>query len=323
MAPETTATPTRVEGSARPTPPADVQQARALFDQFVVVPTKAMFEPTLPPRDTYTVNNYNVPVEGGEILVRCLVPVVENKDETFPVFVYIHGGGMCVGGVELDDYPLRCWCVRNKLSVVIVDYRLAPEYPFPIPVDDCHAALKWTVSNTSLLKADLSKGFIVGGHSSGGNLSAALAHIVRDDPFFEGRRLTGQFLREAGICHHDAYPDKYKPKFQSMEENKDQLPVTKEKLEHVYKWYNAPPSDPRFSPLLISSHEGLPRAYIAAAGLDVLRDDSVVYAEVLREAGVDVKFDLYPDATHGFHFDSPTISRDAEEGLRWLLNLTS
>ena len=73
--------------------------------------------------DTYTVNDYAVPVEGGEILVRCLVPVVQGKQERFPVLVYLHGGGMCVGDVELDDYPLRCWCVRNKISVVLVDYR--------------------------------------------------------------------------------------------------------------------------------------------------------------------------------------------------------
>ncbi|KAH9886486.1 Alpha/Beta hydrolase protein [Cubamyces lactineus] len=323
MAAETTEIPAKVEDSATSAPPMDIQQARMLFHQYVVEPTKAQFEPTLPPRESYTVNDYNIPVEGGEILVRCLVPVVGDEQETFPVLVYIHGGGMCVGNVELDDYPLRCWCVRNKLSVVIVDYRLAPEHPFPIPINDCHAALRWTASNTSLLKADLSKGFIVGGHSSGGNLSAALAYMARDDPFFEGRRLTGQFLREAGVCHHDVYPDKYKAMFRSIEENKDQLPVTKEKLEQVYKMYNAPPSDPRFSPLLISSHKDLPRAYIQAAGLDVLRDDSVVYAEVLREAGVEVKIDLYPDATHGFHFDSPTISRDVEEGLRWLLNRTS
>ncbi|KAH9886495.1 Alpha/Beta hydrolase protein [Cubamyces lactineus] len=215
--------------------------------------------------------------------------------EQFPVLVYLHGGGMCVGDVELDDYPLRSWCVRNKVSVVLVDYRLAPEHPSP-----------------PLLKADLCKGFVVGGHSSGCNLSAVLAHIVRDDPFFEGQRLTGQFLREG-----------YKTKFRSMEENKDQLPVTKASMEHVYGWYKAPPSDPRLSPLLYPSHRGLPRAYIQASGLDVLRDDSVVYAEVLREAGVDVKFDLYPQSSHGHHYDDPIITHNAEEGLRWLLRRTS
>ncbi|KAH9900673.1 Alpha/Beta hydrolase protein [Cubamyces lactineus] len=311
---------------ARSEAPVGVADARALFEKFVIAPHKAFQEALLPPRDTYTVNDYHVSVEGGEISVRCLVPVVGDDRETFPVLVNIHGGGWCVGNIELDDYALRGWCVRYKISVVNIEYRLAPEYPFPTAVNDCHAALKWTVSNADLLKADFGKGFIVGGHSAGANLSAVIAHIVRDDPSFEGKRLTGQLLREPATCHFAAYPEHFKPKFLSIDENRDTPPITKEKLVQLLGWCNPPPSDPRFSPLLYQSHEGLPRAYIQASQLDILRDDALVYAEALRSAGVEVKTDLYPRVGHGVFYDYPNTAPAAraregvEEALKWLLS---
>lgn len=209
-------------------------------------------------------------VEGGEIIVRCVVPVVEDAHDTFPVLVNMHGGGKyeeclriltrdpnglqfylslgwSVGSVELDDYFLRQLSVDLKLSTVNIEYRyahdlmlrrgthshqpcrLAPEHPFPTAVNDCLAALKWVstyipprvclpflipiphlqvVQNTELLKADLKKGFLVGGQSAGGNLAAVLAHETLADPFFAGpgRQLTGQVLREPLLIHPDAYP---------------------------------------------------------------------------------------------------------------------
>ncbi|KAJ8462286.1 hypothetical protein ONZ51_g11002 [Trametes cubensis] len=312
-------------GPTQPVSTVNVADSRALFDNFVTQPHAAFHESILPPKGTYTVQDHPVAVEGGEISVRSLVPVVEDANETFPVLVFIHGGGMCLGGIELDDYALRGWCVRHKISIVNVGYRLAPENPFPTAINDCHITLQWVVSNASILKADLSKGFIVGGHSAGAYVSAVLAHIARDDPFFEGRRLTGQLLREPTVCRYQAYPESLKAKFRSIEENKDVPPVTKDQLDRLRAWYNAPPTDPRSSPLLYPSHEGLPRAYIQASQLDVLRDDGLVYAEVLKEAGVEVKMDLYPGVGHGWYYNDPTSAASAraregvEEALEWLL----
>ncbi|KAI0657072.1 Alpha/Beta hydrolase protein [Cubamyces menziesii] len=316
-------------GSAPPPPPSTAKEARAGFDIAVLKGYKAFLEPNLPPSNTYTVTDYPVSVEGGEISVRCLVPVADDQGVTFPVLVNIHGGGWTLGSVELDDYALRGYCVRQKISIVNVEYRLAPEYPFPTAVDDCHAALKWVVSNASLLKADVKKGFLIGGESAGANLSAVLAHIIRDDPSFEGRRLTGQLLCEPNVCHYAAYPESLQSQFRSMDEIPDMPALTRATIERFYEWYNAPPSDPRFSPLLYPSHQGLPRAYIQAMGLDALRDDALVYAEVLREAGVETKLDIYPGVGHGFQYGVPDIPAaakvraDTEQAIGWLLNRES
>ncbi|KAH9900687.1 Alpha/Beta hydrolase protein [Cubamyces lactineus] len=315
--------------SKAPPPPSTAAEARAGFDMTVLRGYKAFLEPHLPPSNTYTVTDHRVLVQGGEIFVRSLVPAVDDKSEMFPVLVYIHGGGWTIGSIELDDYVLRGYCVRQKITVVNVEYRLAPEHPFPTAVDDCYAALKWTVSNAALLRADLRQGFLIGGESAGANIAAALTHTARDDPFFEGRRLTGQLLCEPSVCHLVAYPESLKPKFKSITEFTVMPPLSKEMVEKFYGWYNAPPSDPRFSPLLYPSHQGLPRAYIQAMGFDPLRDDAIVYEEVLREAGVETKLNLYPGVSHGFYYGFPGISaavkvrEDAEKGLKLLLGRQS
>ncbi|KAI9060358.1 hypothetical protein FKP32DRAFT_1047396 [Trametes sanguinea] len=346
-------------------PEPDVALTRAYFDVGVTNTLKDFLKSDLPPgsndfsslgiigllnlfaEHAYTVGE--AVVSGDGVSVRYYIPTAAGSPATYPVLVNIHGGGKfsllhnctlagaayadllsycsgwSVGNIELDDYVLRQLCVKLSLSIVNIEYRLAPEHPFPAAVDDCLAALRWTVDNTSTLKADLSKGFIVGGHSAGGNLSAVLSHILRDDPYFEGRRLTGQLLRDPFVCHPDAYPESLRSSFRSMEDNKDVPPVTRPVLDQLFGWYNAPPQDPRFSPLLYPSHEGLPRAYIQAMELDPLRDDAVVYDRVLREAGVEVKFDLYPGVSHGFHYNWPGIKAAAKvradlvDGIKWLL----
>ncbi|CDO77117.1 hypothetical protein BN946_scf184592.g13 [Trametes cinnabarina] len=293
--------------AANPAPPSDpdIASTRAFFDSVVTEAVKAFYRGDLPPGSgriaCIVVHEQSIPVDGGEILVRCFVPAVNSDSATYPVLVNIHGGG----SIELDDYILRQLCVKLELSIVNVEYRLAPEHPFPVPVNDCLAALKWTAENPALLQADLSKGFIINGHSAGANLSAVLAHIARDDPFFEGRRLTGQILRDPSICHPDAYPEGLKSEFRSMEENKDVPPVTVDMMNKLRAMYKGTPHDPLYSPLLFPSHRRLPRTYIQAMELDPLRDDGLVYAKVLREAGVEVKLDLNLD--HIFPLPDTTV----------------
>ncbi|KAI0364165.1 hypothetical protein BV20DRAFT_1057426 [Pilatotrama ljubarskyi] len=312
-------------GQKPPRPPT-VTEVRAHLDHVANNIYKPYLQPSLPPESAYSVLDRTVEVDNGQFSVRCFVPVVDDEQETFPVLVYIHGGGWSIGSIELDDYFLRILCDKLKISVVNVEYRLAPEHPFPMGLGDCLAALQWTALNTSLIKADLQKGFIVGGESSGANVSAVLAHIARDDPFFRDRQLTGQLLQEPLVVHPDAYPESLKAELRSFKENADVPPLSEDAIRQMIGWYNPPaPTDPRISPLLYPSHRGLPRAYIQAMGLDPLRDDAIVYEKVLREAGVETKIDIFPGVSHGFHYSFPAISaagkvREASiRGLKWLL----
>ncbi|KAI0655774.1 Alpha/Beta hydrolase protein [Cubamyces menziesii] len=312
--------------------PKTVAETRAISDLLYIGVHNQFLQSYLPPENKYVATDRSVPVEGGQITVRCLVPTVGDEKETFPLLVYIHGGGWSMGNVDMDDYLLRIQCVEHKLSIVNIEYRLAPEHPFPIPLNDCYAALKWAVSNTSLLGADLSKGFLIGGDSAGANISVVLSHVARDDPIFEGRRFTGMYLCEPNICHYSAYPERcvytpfpLKSKFRSFEEYSDMPTLSRQALDQLNGWYNAPPTDPRFSPLLYPSHRGVPRTYIQAMELDPLRDDAFVYAEVLRDAGVETKLDLNMGVTHAFHYGFPSlpaatkVRENLKRGLEWLL----
>ncbi|OJT12436.1 AB hydrolase superfamily protein B1A11.02 [Trametes pubescens] len=308
-----------------------IAEARAYCEQSEVAPSKAYHKPFLPLENTYDVQDRKVSVDDGEITVRCIVPVAADELETFPVLVNMHGGGWSVGSIDLDDYFLRKVAVDLQLSIVNVDYRLAPEYPFPTAVTDCLAALKWVASNTALLKGDLSKGFLVCGHSAGANLAAVLAHEARDDPFFRGpgRQLTGQILREPLVIHPDAYPEKLKPEMRSMEENKYMPPLTRATADFVVALYNPVRNDSRFSPLLYTSHHDLPRAFVQGMALDILRDDARAYAKALREAGVECRHIEYPGVSHGFHHNYPAITAairvraDLVQGIKWVLSKDS
>ncbi|KAM5545776.1 hypothetical protein V8D89_000814 [Ganoderma adspersum] len=302
-----------------------VDQIRAHFSENVITPMQKFHANRLPPVSTYTLKDRNVAVDGGEIPLRCVIPVADDDSQTFPVYVNIHGGGGCIGTIHLDDYVLRRISVDLQIAIVNVGYRLAPEFPFPTGINDCYAALKWTIENAQSLKVDVSKGFLVGGHSAGANFSAVLAQQARDDPFFAGRQITGQLLREPVTIHPDGYPESLKDELRSIEENEENPTLTATILRHLLHTYGGPPSDPRMSPLLYSSHEGLPPAYIQVMGLDPLRDDGIVYGKALKAARVKTKIDLYPGVGHGFHYNFPnitlaeTVRNDAVKGLKWLL----
>ena len=160
--------------------------------------------------------------------------------------------------------------------------------------------------NASELQVDLKKGFIVGGDSAGANLSAAIALKARDDPFFTSRPLTGQYLREHAATYPGTYPEKYKDSFRSLDEFADTPLLNKEKTIAYFgacipdfrgmrlvltyltlvATYCPSPSDLRMSPVLASSHAGLPPAFFQVQELDPVRDDGLVYEKMLRDEGV-------------------------------------
>ncbi|CAL1713863.1 unnamed protein product [Somion occarium] len=281
----------------------------------------------LPPDNTYRVKDYNVPVDGGEILVRSLVPIPQDAEgKTFPLYVWYHGGGWCIGDVNMDDYRLRSICVDLQIAVLNVEYRLAPEYPLATILNDSYAALKWAVENASLFSASLEKGFIVGGISAGAHLATLVAHWARDDAFFEGRKLTGQVLQLPGVVHPDAFPEKYKPTLSSVEQNKDAPILNKAAVLGIGDIVGAEPNDPNFSILLAPNHRDLPPAILQVAGGDPLRDGGLLYDQLLRESGVKTKLHVYPGMPHGGFNMFPGAGvyqkweSDYTGGLGWLLS---
>ncbi|TFK87899.1 hypothetical protein K466DRAFT_615529, partial [Polyporus arcularius HHB13444] len=277
----------------------------------------------------YNISDRRVSVDDGEVTVRVLTPATGNH-ETFPVLVWFHGGGWNMGDLDMDDYYLRTLCIDFQLAVVNVEYRrLVPEHRFPTAFNDCYAALKWVLSKADEFNADVKKGFLVGGDSAGGSLAAAVALQARDDPFFHGRGLTGQFLREPATCHPDAYPERFKAELCSFAQGKEALLLNSGVMRSYYSAYVSPPSDLRISPLAAPTHAGLPPAFIQVQELDPLRDDGVVYEKALRDADVKTRLFLYKGTLHGFQCFFPTlptavqIDRDGREGIRWLLDQTS
>ncbi|KAF8181748.1 Alpha/Beta hydrolase protein [Mycena galopus ATCC 62051] len=298
------------------------------------------YQTLLPSESTYKLEDHIFPVEDGEIRVRTISPTpTPNEDSEFPILVYLHGGGWAAGSIDMKDFELRILSVELRLAIVNVDYRLAPENRFPTGLNDCYAALKWTVESCARICGSLDKGFVVGGSSAGANLAAAVAHRSLKDPFFEQRKLTGHILQIPALVHPAAYPPDYTSELLSYEQNKDAPTLGKDLMDFYYECLKGPPADPDVSPLL-ADHTGLPPAYLQVCGLDPMRDEGLLYERLLRELGIPTKLDMrvnpfsvtkhwlnqfrYPGVPHGFKIMFPGIKAakkwevDLRGGLRWL-----
>ncbi|KAJ6526469.1 Alpha/Beta hydrolase protein, partial [Mycena vulgaris] len=209
-----------------PPGPIDLATQRHAIKNILVPQIMEGFRPQLPADTAYRVVNRTIPVDGGEIAIRCIQPTPqEGEDAEFPVLVWIHGGGWhriitvdshsprstgwVLGDLDMDDFHLRILSVEFRLSIVNVDYRLAPEYPFPTGLNDSYAALKWAVDNAPEISGSFKKGLLLGGTSAGAHYTTVIAHRARDDPFFEAFPLTGQILQIPVLLHPAAYPEQY------------------------------------------------------------------------------------------------------------------
>ncbi|KAJ7175830.1 Alpha/Beta hydrolase protein [Mycena filopes] len=301
-------------------------QARRERTRAMISSLKASHADKLPPDTDYQVTDHHIDVsEEGRILLRSLVPTSEDGMDTYPLMVWMHGGGWIAGTLELDDYELRQICVDLQISILNVDYRLAPEHSYSTILDDCYSALKWAASSAELLHADLTKGFIVGGLSAGAHLATVLAHRARDDAFFAARPLTGQVLQIPPLLHPHATPEKYKSSLLSLKQNKAGPGLTLARVMYCWDQLGGDPADAEVSPLLYPTHEGLAPAVLQVCGLDPLRDEGLLYARVLEGEGVKTRVATYPGLPHAFHYMFPNFKmvakweEDYRAGLRWLL----
>lgn len=209
---------------------------------------------------------------------------------------------------------------------VNVEYRLAPEHPFPTPINDCWDALQWAAANAADLGADPSKGFIVGGESSGGNIAIVLTHLARNNNL--SPPLTGQFLGLPSCLPPDTVPEKYKPFYHSWEQAEESPQLFGYEMTMMFrKAHAADVHSPLFAAFNDpTGHADLPPAYFQICGLDPVRDEGLVYEKVLREeCGIKTKMDVYSGLPHAFWQVFPSFEKagqayeDMVNGFSWLL----
>jgi len=251
----------------------------------------------------------------SEIPVRIYWPPTD-ADTGVPVVVFYHGGGWSIGDLDTHDPVARAHAVDAEAIVVSVDYRLAPEHPFPAGIDDSWAALRWVGEHAAELGGDPDR-IAVAGDSAGGNIAAVMAQLARDNG---GPTLAFQLLWYPSITADLSLP--------SFTENADAPMLNRDVIEAFVAWYvpgmdiSAPKALPvTLSPANAAELSGLPPAFIGTAEHDPLRDDGAQYAELLKAAGVRVELSNEPTLVHGYVSFALLIPAAAEAAKRGLAAL--
>jgi acetyl esterase len=260
-------------------PNLDVKKARSLLNS-IKTPEKA-----LPP--IFQVQNLHIPGPAGSIPIRIYRP---SNEGSLPVLMWFHGGGWVLGNLDGAELNCRKFANEAQCAVVSVDYRLAPEIPFPGAIDDCYAATAWVAESAEELGIDPTK-IAVGGDSAGGNLAACVAYRCRDN----GPKLVFQLLIYPVI---DADFSRA-----SYIENGDGYLLTRKWMEWFWDCYvpdKADRKNPLVSPIHASDLSGLPAAHIITAEFDPLCDEGEAYGEALKSAGVEVEIHRYDGMIHTF-----------------------
>jgi acetyl esterase/lipase len=217
----------------------------------------------------------------------------EKRVGSTPALLWIHGGGYVVGDVELDDLLCRQLALAGECAVTQVNYRLAPEYPYPVPLEDCYTTIKWMVNQADELNIDRSR-ICVGGASAGGGLSAGLALLARDRGEIQ---LAWQLLLYPMIDDRNTeLPGENLP---------ETLIWTRNNNHYGWRAYlgHEPGSkdvEPYAAAARADNLEGLAPAFIGTGDLDLFAEESLEYAKKLVAAGVPTEVHMYPGAPHAF-----------------------
>lgn len=217
------------------------------------------------------------------------------EGEKYPVLLFFHGGGWVTESVENYDRVCSRMAQSTGHIVMSVEYRLAPEYRFPVPLEDCYAAAKALYTGHLVLPADPDRITIIG-DSAGGNLAAAVCLKARD---------TGEFISKKQILIYPALNNCYTEgsPYKSVQENGEGYLLTAVKMEDYLKLYESSPEDrqnPYFAPILEKDLSHMPETLILTAEFDPLRDEGEEYGKRLKEANNYVEIHRIPDALHGY-----------------------
>lgn len=239
---------------------------------------------------------------GGQIKYRRYRPLGVEAG-SLPTLIYYHGGGFVIGTIETHDSTCRRLANRSRCQVISIDYRLSPEHPFPVPIDDGIAAFRYVRDNAAAMGADPAR-LAVGGDSAGGAMAAVVCQAMRD-------------AKEQG----PAFQMLIYPATDSSQESGSRKAfaegyfLSKGLMDWFWKAYvpaGTDLSDLRLSPLLAKDFTGLPPAFVLTAGYDPLRDEGRAYANRLIDAGVKTTYVNYPGTIHGFF----SLTRFLKQGLK-------
>lgn len=243
--------------------------------------------------------------DGNDVPLRVYRPAAHDRSEPLPAIVWLHPGGMVIGGVAESD--LDCEAFVDELGVVVVsvDYRRSPEHPHPAPVGDCHAGLSWTADHADDLGIDPTRIAVVGG-SAGGGLAAGTCLLARDRG--------GPAVAYQGLV----YP---------MLDDRNDTPSARE-FAGIPSWSqelngaawrallgDAAGGDdvsPYAAPARATDLSGLPPALVQVGDLEVFRDEDIAYAQRLMQAGVPTELHVYPGAFHS----AEALAPDADHSIR-------
>ncbi|WP_230322498.1 MULTISPECIES: alpha/beta hydrolase [Bacillus] len=247
------------------------------------------------------VENLMIPVSKDEE-IKCRVYIPEGQGP-FPIFIYYHGGGWVLGDIEVMDASCRMLANRTASIVVSVNYRLAPEYKFPTPVEDAYTALEWVYEKGTSFNGDVTR-LVVGGDSSGGNLATVVTMMARDR---KSPNITAQVLiypvtnLEFNTESHQAFAKGFGLDREQLIWFRDHYVRNDEDRYNEYA-----------SPLVAEDLSGLPPAIVITAENDVLRDEGIAYAERLKKFGVQVEYVCELGMIHGFFAHMAIFSKNIE-----------
>lgn len=265
-------------------PPIDFQSITPDEMRASIMPMPCESPPTLA-----SVRDLVLDLPGRNIGARLYMP--EGTDATPPLILFYHGGGWVICSVETHDHLCRALAQGSGAAVLSVDYRLAPETPFPGPLDDCYDALCWAKSNATDLGIDAGR-LAVAGDSAGGNLAAAVAIRARDE---QGPALRHQLL---------IYPvTDANFETASYRDNGDEGALLSTAMMRWFWQHYVGDLDkvtPLAAPLRHTNLAGLPPATVIVAQYDPLHDEGLAYGDALRTAGVSVESEDATGMIHGF-----------------------
>jgi acetyl esterase/lipase len=251
---------------------------------------------TLPRDDRVSREDHLIRTPAGDLLVRMYRP--RSSTSLLPAVIWLHGGGMMFGSIEFDGPTCEGYAIAVDCAVLSVQYRLAPEFPYPAAVDDCFAALTWSADHASQLKIDPER-IAVGGESAGAGLAAATALLTRDRG---GPRIAFQALAYPMLDDRNNTPSACEfaeiPSWSHQHNRSAWLAVLGERAGGANV-------EPYAAPARAADLSGLPPSLLQVGELDVLRDENIAYATRLMQAGVSTELHVYPGAYHGWDAAAP------------------